>query len=52
MTERVAPRFRWTRPGSLADALERKAADPAPMLAAGGTDLMEQLHEEATRRPM
>jgi CO/xanthine dehydrogenase FAD-binding subunit len=36
----VTSSFRWTRPRSLAEALEVMAAEPSPIPIAGGTDLM------------
>ena len=49
MSARVAPRFRWSRPASLAEALERKAAEPALTPSAGGTDLMVLINQGALR---
>ena len=50
MTAGVAgTRFRWSRPASLADALARKAADPALTPIAGGTDLMVLINQGALR---
>ena len=46
---RATTRFRWSRPASLAEALERKAEDPALTPIAGGTDLMVLINQGALR---